>query len=95
MRALWIIGGILVWAAHFGVLYGFTALACARGFPGAVPWVTGVATVAALAALGVVAHRLRGRRGDFEAWLALAIAGLALVAVLYEAIPLFIVPACA
>ena len=33
--------GVMVWAAHFAVVYGFTALACARGFASAAPWVVG------------------------------------------------------
>jgi hypothetical protein len=93
-EALWIPSGSVVWALHFAALYGFTALACARGFAGAVPWVAGGATLAALGALTLIAWRHLGRRGEFNAWLTLAVAGLALVAVLYETVPLFIVPIC-
>jgi hypothetical protein len=95
MAGLWIASGALVWAAHFTALYGFTALACGRGFAGAVPWVAGGATLAAIGALGLIAWRHRGRRDEFNAWLTLALAGLALLAVVYETVPLFIVPICA
>lgn len=94
MAGLWIASAALVWAAHFALLYGFTALACGRGFGGAVPWVAGGATLAAIGALALIAWRHR-RRGEFSAWLTLALAGLALLAVLYETVPLFIVPICA
>jgi hypothetical protein len=94
MAGLWMASGALVWAAHFTALYGFTALACARGLGFAVPWVAGGATLAALGALALIAWRHR-RRGEFNAGLTLALAGLALLAVIYETVPLFIVPICA
>jgi hypothetical protein len=58
---LFMIGGLLVWAAHFAVAYGFTAVACAKGFATArvlgiaiIPFVIGAATLLAWAATGVV-----------------------------------------
>ena len=55
------IGGLLVWAAHFAIAYGFTAIACAKGFAavrvlgiGIIPFVIGAATLLAWAATGVV-----------------------------------------
>lgn len=93
--ALRLSAGVLVWALHFGVLYGFTALACARGFPGAVPWVAGGATLAALAAIALLFLREIPGRAEFVAWVSVAVAGLALVAVLYQTVPLFLVPVCA
>lgn len=95
MHALWISSGAVVWAVHFTALYGFTALACARGFPGAVPWVAGGATLAAVLAMAFIILRGLPHRAGFTAWMTLAVAMLALVAVLYQVIPLFIVPACA
>lgn len=95
MRALWIAAGVAVWALHFAVAYGFTALACARGWEGAVWPVVVAATVVSLAALGAMAWRLRPRLPQFEAWLALAVAGLAAIAIAYETVPLFLVPPCA
>jgi hypothetical protein len=55
-KMLFMTGGLLVWAAHFTLIYGFNAVACARGFAGervlgfgVVPFVIGAATVVALA----------------------------------------------
>jgi hypothetical protein len=92
--ALRLSGGVIVWALHFGSLYGFNALACARGFSGAVPWVAGAATLAALAGTAWVLFRERRREG-FEGWLAFSIAAAALVAILFQTVPLLVVPACA
>lgn len=96
-RALWIPGGGLVWAAHFAVLYGFTAFACARGHAGAVPWVIAAATLVALAALGALGFigLRQGRRNAFSSWMTAAVAAVALVAVVFQALPAFFVPACA
>ena len=92
--SLRISSGIVIWALHFGVIYGFTALACARGSPGAVPWVIGIATVvAATLAIGIMFAGFR-RRGHFESWLSAGIASFALIAIVYEAMPLFTVPLC-
>jgi hypothetical protein len=92
MTALRIAYGPLLWALHFGVLYGFNALACARGFPHAVPWVAAAATVA----LGAVAALLlvRSMKSDFIDWLTAALAGVALLAILWQALPVLLVPAC-
>jgi hypothetical protein len=95
MRALWMTSGIVVWAVHFAILYGFTGLACARGYGQAVPWVAGGATLAAIAAMGLIALRTLPRRGEFMSWMTLAIAGLGAVAVLYEAVSLFVLSPCA
>ena len=55
MAALRISLGVVLWALHFTVIYGFTALACARGFGASVPWFVGGATVVAAAAATAVA----------------------------------------
>ena len=86
-------GGVVVWVLHFSALYGFNALACARGFPGAVPWVAGAATLVAVAAACWLLFRERRREG-FEGWLAFSIAGAALVAILFQTAPLLVVPPC-
>jgi len=92
--ALRMSAGVIVWAVHFGALYGFTALACARGFAGAVPWVTGAASfVAVLAMLFIMARNLP-RRGEFESWMAFSIAALALVGIVFETVPVYVVRTC-
>jgi hypothetical protein len=93
--SLRISAGVLVWSVHFAVIYGFTALACARGTPQAVPWVIGVATLAAAAVCVLIAVKEFARRERFESWLAGSVASVALVAVVLEALPVFMVSACA
>ena len=87
-----IASGVILWALHFGFLYGFTALACARGFPHLVPWAVGLATVAA--ALAAVAIVLKNLASEFNRWLAAAIAAAALLAILWEGLTVFMVPMC-
>jgi len=60
-KMLFMIGGLLVWAVHFTIIDGFTAVACANGFAasrvlglGVVPFVIGAATLLALATTGLV-----------------------------------------
>ncbi len=105
---LWV--GPLVWATHFLAIYGFTALACARIVEpgwfgvGAVPWFVGAATLVAAAALLVtIGFAVRdGRRAvssqepsRFMHSLTAAIASLALLAVVWETLPVLLVPVCA
>lgn len=94
MGALKISSGILVWGAHFTVLYGFTALACARGFPGMIPWVAGAATVAAFAAAAFILAISFPHRARFVPWLTGAVAALAAIAIAFEGVALAMVPAC-
>lgn len=69
-KSLFMLGGLLIWGAHFGVVYIFNALACARRFDGLsyfgigiVPLTVLATTVAALlATLGVLILAFR-RRG--------------------------------
>jgi hypothetical protein len=93
MAALRVSLGIVVWALHFAAIYGFTALACARGFGASAPWVVGAATaVAAAAAIAVIVTHLSP---EFTRWMTAAVAGLALVAIVWEGLPALMVPACA
>ncbi len=104
---LWV--GPLVWAAHFLAIYAFTALACARNVAagwfgvGIVIWFIGAATLVAAAVLlltiGIAVRD--GRRSasspepsPFVHWLTAAIAGLVLLAVLWETLPVLLVPVC-
>jgi hypothetical protein len=96
--------GPLIWAAHFTAIYAFTALACARHFAHAswlgvdvVLWAIGIGTsAAAIAALVVfLAGVSDGRRDDpFVAWMSAALGALALVAIVWEALPVLLVPVC-
>ena len=99
----------LVWAAHFLAIYAFTALACARqgttGWFGvdAVPWFVGAAMLVASGVLLVmIGLAVRdGRRAasspepsGFVHWLTAAVAGLVLLAVVWETLPVLLVPVC-
>jgi hypothetical protein len=92
MRALRIGAGILVWALHFAAVYGFTALACERGFGAAAPWAVGIATaVAALAAAALIVAHLGA---EFTRWMTAGIAAFALVGILWEGVSALFVPPC-
>jgi hypothetical protein len=94
MRALWISSGVIVWALHFTAVYGFTALACARGFPRVVPWAIGAATLVALGlAVAIVAKGYR-ERSAFIDWMTAGVAGLALIAIAYESAAALLAPLC-
>ena len=94
-RALWLSSGVIAWALHFTVVYGFTGLACARGLDRAVPWTVGIATLlAGAAACGLLALGLR-RRAGFEDGIAAGLAAFALLAILWEGASILVVPPCA
>lgn len=89
------LGGLLVWATHFGVIYGATGIACARDVPELAPWSIGIATVLALGSLGALGlPRLRKPHRDFVDWLRGATAGIGVVAILWQALPVLMVPIC-
>jgi NO-binding membrane sensor protein with MHYT domain len=94
MRALWIVSGVAVWALHFMAIYGFTALACARGFPSAIPWAIAIATVLATALAVAIVARHYPRRSEFVHWMTATVAALALLAIVFEALPALWLPAC-
>lgn len=85
---------IAVWAVHFIAVYGLTGLACARGLPQAVPWAIGVATLLALAALAFLIWVSRKDLAVFANWMTAAVAALALLAILWETVPVLLLPAC-
>jgi hypothetical protein len=102
-------GGLAVWAAHFTAIYATHALACERAPAGArllglpaVPLLVAAFTLLALAVLGGMIRAARvpllepaseGEPG-FTRWFAAAAAGLAAVAVLFQAVPALVLPAC-
>ena len=85
--------GVIVWALHFAVIYGFTALACARGFGATAPWAVGAVTLVAAALAAVIMAKNFSR--EFTRWMSAAVAAAALVAILWEGLSAFMVPACA
>jgi hypothetical protein len=87
--------GAIVWGVHFAAIYGITALACARGFPALVPWAIGIATIIALGLVFLLIWAAFKDLGEFANWLSAAVAGLALLAIVWQAFPVLLVPACA
>jgi hypothetical protein len=96
------LAGFLIWAAHFGIVYVFTALVCARdartGATDASMIAVGIAavTAVAIAAIATVLHhalqgawyrQAREAHMPFLAWLTAAVAAYALLAVLWTALP--------
>lgn len=93
-RALWLSSGVIVWAVHFIGIYGFTGLACARGWHAAVPWGVGAATALAAAVAAMLLARALPRRAAFEDAMVVGLAGFALLAIVWEGISIFMVAPC-
>lgn len=96
-------GAPLVWAAHFVVLYAVAGTLCQKlAAPDAIlaaQWVTAVATVLALVAIGWVAwHSAARLRGDidgrFMARVTLMLAALSALAVIFSALPAILSASC-
>ena len=91
-RWIFLLGGLLVWSAHFFSVYSAGSL-----FPGTMlaSWLTLGLTVAGLLAVGYLGRaawgeRERGTKGDPDRWMASLSAlgcGLAGIAILYQGLP--------
>ncbi|MBA2350421.1 MAG: hypothetical protein ACR2FI_06640 [Burkholderiales bacterium] len=102
--ALRMFSGPLIWGMHFLAIYVFAAIVCARrpfdpDWVAAVPWTILAMTLlaaAALLAMIVPAIRANGREdvSGFIAWTTAALAALALAAVIWETLPVLLVPIC-
>lgn len=107
------VAGMVVWAVHFGAVYGVNAVACARGFAGRavlglplVPLLVLGASALALGAVAVVGVRawrrlhagLSGEDGEYEpqftVWMSAAVALLAALAIVWEAVPVLMLRPC-
>jgi len=91
MRGGWflLLGGLIVWAAHFLALY---VIGEVRGGDGPARAMILVLTGLALAADGALAWHIRGRSADtgFERWrrsVVLAGAALSAIAVIWQMLP--------
>ena len=91
----WVSAGPVIWATHFLAIYGVTTLACAQEMSGAVPWIVGAATLVAGSIALVVMLKCLREKAEFVRWIGAGNAGLALVAILWEALPALTVPPCA
>jgi hypothetical protein len=110
VETLRMLSGLLIWSAHFLFIYVFTALACARRFQdldwlgtNIVSWAVGIATVAAvggivavmLPALRVLRHGHSSQGApDFMRWMTVTFGGLGLIAIVWESLPVLLVPVC-
>ncbi len=106
IELLYLIAGPAIWLAHFLFIYTVNAVACARsalagawlGLP-ASSWVIVGGGVAALAGMALAAWRQRGRvrasgAPRFHAWLTAALCALSALAVVWETLPVFLMPSC-
>jgi hypothetical protein len=102
---LLLFAGPIVWAVHFLGIYALTGIACAR--PGVAAGWLGLAwegwaiVLAGITAAAVLALTLllRSRSGDaqnrgFVQWTSRALAALAVLAIAWETLSVFLVPAC-
>jgi hypothetical protein len=102
---LLLFAGPIVWAVHFVGIYGLTGVVCAR--PGSAgrwlglaweSWAIVGAGLLAAAALGICllarprSENAHNRR--FLRWSAVALGALALLAIVWETLAVFLVPAC-
>jgi hypothetical protein len=110
-KMLLLTGGLLIWALHFTLLYGFNTLACARRFAdhtafgisivhlviGAVTALALAATIAILARAAVPSGHAGSTAGPgdrFVSHAAAVVASLSLLAIVWNALPAFVVRAC-
>jgi hypothetical protein len=112
-ETLRMLAGLLIWAAHLTVIYGITALACARRFDdvrvlgiGIVPLTIAIATLIAMLATGLVlwlAVRDLGEIGRtpqgegtrrFFSFTTATVAGLSMVAIAWQGLPVLMIPPC-
>lgn len=87
------ITAMLAWAMHFTVVYGYTAIACARGHAAHIAWIVSVAGVIAAGVAAVVVWRSLDRRE--RDWLGAGVGGLALFAIALETLPPWMGLTCA
>ena len=98
--ALGLTAGFLIWAAHFTLVYGLTALTCARGVIGIDTLRTAIiaATVLVLmVALSVLPRALRPSPEETRTFLgdaAVLVVGLAALSILWNAVPALVLPIC-
>jgi hypothetical protein len=98
--------GPLIWAAHFISIYGFNGVLCARPHWN-IAWegmrlsswgILGAAVIAVLAItvilLRVHPHDMTDDNREFTLWMSLVLSLLAMVAVVWETVPVLLLPAC-
>lgn len=102
---LLLLAGPIVWAVHFIAIYGLNGVVCARrgsaGQWAGMAWeawaivAAGVVAVALLAAWTAARPRSEGEHSRrFVRWTSLALSALAVLAIAWESLAVFLVPAC-
>jgi hypothetical protein len=104
---LFMLAGPLIWAAHFLFIYAVNGVNCARpalhatwlGLDAAL-WIIVAASLFALLAMAAIflRHYLRmpsSAAMGFVPWLAGALSLLSAIAIVWETMPVLLVPACA
>ena len=104
---LFMLSGPIIWAVHFLFVYTVNGIHCARpamdgvwmGLPAPL-WIIVAASLLALLAMAAIFLRLRSRMPrtacpGFIPWLAGALSLLSAVAIVWETLPVLLVPACA
>lgn len=103
---LLLFSGAIVWAVHFVAIYGFTGVMCARpalrqewlGI-GIIAWGVSLASLVAIGVLAVIHYAgwrtwLQGRDMSFERKTAASVALFAILAIVWETVPILLVPEC-
>ena len=90
-----LLGGLIVWAAHFFLLYAIASVFPGQDLPNWLILLSTIAAVAADSALlwAALLLRLRGLSDPFRSWttdLGAAGAALSLVAVIWQSLPALI-----
>lgn len=104
-RLLDLVFGFFIWAAHFLIVYVGAALVCALA-PAKASGNTGLTAALALATVAaaaiVVLHGVRRYRQQrelpdqrFPMYVTIGCDAIALVAIIWQLFPIFLVPACA
>lgn len=101
---LLLFSGPLIWAVHFVAIYSFNGILCARTAAqaswlgvGIATWGIGGAGILAIAAIAAcLAVEPRGAPDShgFVRWVTIGLGWLAIVAIVWETLPVFLVPAC-
>jgi len=108
IELLFLIAGPAIWLVHYLFIYTVNAVACARaawagqwlGLP-ASSWVIVAGSALALAGMAAATWRQRQRQrmpatcaSAFHTWLTAALCLLSALAVVWETVPVFLMPAC-
>jgi len=97
----YLLGGLIVWGVRFLGVYIFAAVACARGAAEAVPAVVVVSALAgSTICVALIVYSVRRMRAAAEEnsrfihVIAALVAGISILAMAWEIVPVLIIPVC-